>query len=194
MRFPAPDIETIEASAKELGLSIDGTPIKKWLDTLVEWNARMDLTAARSSDELLDLMLADAAILAARTPQGASVVDVGTGAGAPGLAMALLRPDLKVTLVEPLVKRVSFLRSIGARVKIERTRGEAVKGRFDVAVSRATLAPAQWLELGSKLADRVWVLLAREEPPAGAIEEDVSYTWPRTGAQRRAVRYSTTTV
>jgi hypothetical protein len=69
-----------------------------------------------------------------------------------------------------------------------------VKGRFDVAVSRATLAPAEWLALGSTLADKVWVLLAREEPPPGSIEEDVKYTWPRTGAQRRAVRYSSTTV
>ena len=80
--------------------------VQKWLDLLAEWNARMDLTAARTEDERIDLMLADALALAPRIAEGARVVDVGTGAGAPGLALALLRPDLETTLVEPLTKRV----------------------------------------------------------------------------------------
>jgi 16S rRNA (guanine527-N7)-methyltransferase len=83
-----------------------------WLDRLEEWNARVDLTAARSTEELVDLMLADAFVVAPRIPRGVRVVDVGSGAGAPGLAIALLRPDLPVTLVEPLGKRVAFLRTV----------------------------------------------------------------------------------
>jgi 16S rRNA (guanine527-N7)-methyltransferase len=166
-------------------------------------NHKMDLTAARGDDELVDLMLADALELAARLPEGARVVDVGSGAGAPGLPLAIARDDLEVTLVEPLQKRVSFLRvTVGAldwhgarKPKVARDRGEAVADRgerFDVAISRATLPPPAWLELGARLAPDVWVLIAQIEPPAGeglrAID-DIRYRWPLTGAQRRAVHY-----
>ena len=148
-------------------------------------------------------MLADALELAARIPERARVVDVGSGAGAPGLPLAILRDDLEVTLVEPLQKRVSFLRvAVGAlawpgdrKPKVVRDRGEAVADRgerFDVAISRATLPPPAWLELGARLAPEVWVLLAQIEAPtrAGlAITDDVRYRWPLTAAERRAVRY-----
>jgi 16S rRNA (guanine527-N7)-methyltransferase len=76
-----------------------------------------------------------------------------------------------------------------------RARGEAevrASTRFDVAISRATLAPPAWLELGRKLAPEVWVLLAREEPPTNegaTMTLDERYTWPLTQAARRAVRY-----
>jgi len=173
-----------------------------WLQRLQEWNARIDLTAARSPEELVDLMLADAVALTPHIPQDARVVDVGTGAGAPGLALALLRPDLRVTLVEPLGKRAAFLRTaLGAvsraDVTIERARGEAVEGRraWDVALSRATLPPPAWLALAVTLAapgGSVWALLAKDEPPSSAraeLAQDLSYTWPLTGATRRAVRY-----
>lgn len=175
--------------------------VRRWLDLLGQWNARIDLTAARGPDELHDLMIADAAVLAARIPEGVRVVDVGSGAGAPGLALAILRPDLKVTLVEPLKKRVAFLRTVigsldrrdvelvGERVEsVVAARGVS----WDVAISRATLAPAEWIPVGLSLAPSVWVLLAKDEPPvtaaARAVEEH-PYAWPLTKASRRAVRY-----
>lgn len=173
------------------------TTVFAWIDLVRTWNAKIDLTAARTEQELVDLLLADAAMLAARLPEGARLVDVGTGAGAPGLGVALLRPDVHATLVEPLQKRVAFLRTAqGAlalkNISVLRARGEelATKGTtFDVAVSRATLSPEDWLALGRQLAPSVWVLLARGEAPAGAIDEDVRYEWPLTRAERRAVRY-----
>jgi len=173
-----------------------------WLEKLRQWNARIDLTAARTDDELGDLMLADALVLAPRIAPGARVVDVGTGAGAPGLALALARPDLRVTLVEPLGKRAAFLRTVlgeagRADVAIERARGDKLAGRraWDVAVSRATLPPTEWLALGVTLAapgGDVWVLLANDAPPrdaGAALVEEVAYAWPLTGAARRAARY-----
>ena len=176
-------------------------PLARWLELLAEWNKRIDLTAARTEAELTDLMLADAQTLARNIGPSLRVVDVGTGAGAPGLPLALLRPDLELTLVEPLAKRTSFLRTVVGTigrtdVTILRERGEALAARspnaFDVAISRATLSPADWIPLALRLAPAAWALLAREEPPevAGArIDADVAYTWPATGAQRRAVRY-----
>ena len=103
------------AAAAALGATLDArtaSNVGTWLERLEEWNARIDLTAARSPEELVDLMLADALVLAPRIAADARVVDVGTGAGAPGLALALLRPDLRVTLVEPLGKRAAFLRTV----------------------------------------------------------------------------------
>jgi 16S rRNA (guanine527-N7)-methyltransferase len=179
-----------------------------WLTLLRQWNARIDLTAARSDAELEDLMLADAAVLATASigdalllPPAARVVDVGTGAGAPGLGLALLRPDLKVTLVEPLAKRVSFLRTVigtlgRTDIVVLRERGEDLakksSGAWDVAISRATLAPTTWVPLGLTLASSAWALLAKEAPPeiAGAtLTDDIDYAWPRPGAARRAARY-----
>ncbi|MEZ4444580.1 MAG: RsmG family class I SAM-dependent methyltransferase [Polyangiaceae bacterium] len=177
-----------------------------WLEGITAWNRRIDLTAARDEDELLDLMLADAVTIAEVLPRrepAQKVVDVGTGAGAPGLPLALLRPDLAVTLVEPLQKRVAFLRVTQGRLAqlggpsfaLQRGKGEAVRERFDVALSRATLAPPVWLALGARLAPQgeVLVLLAREpapEPPEGmALLDDHRYRWPRTGAERRLLRY-----
>ncbi len=193
--------------AASLGTELDATAqdhIAVWLARLREWNARTNLTAARSPEELVDLMLADALVLAQRIPQAARLVDVGAGAGAPGLALALVRRDLRITLVEPLGKRSSFLRTvIGAinrhDIAIERARGEAlsVEHAWDAAVSRATLPPSAWLDLGMKLVapgGTVWVLVAGEDPPTharAALECDHAYAWPLTGAPRRLLGYRT---
>jgi 16S rRNA (guanine527-N7)-methyltransferase len=195
----------VDRAATGLGASIDAasrTGVLAWLERLQEWNARIDLTAARSPEELVDLMLADALVLSGQVPRQARIVDVGTGAGAPGLALALLRPDLVVTLVEPVGKRAAFLRTaLGAAgradVTIDRVRGEALASRraWDVALSRATLGPQTWLDLAVTLAapgGSVWVLLAKDDAPVNPrarAQEDLAYTWPLTGAARRAVRY-----
>jgi 16S rRNA (guanine527-N7)-methyltransferase len=176
--------------------------VAAWVLAISEANRRIDLTAARDEAELVDLMVADACVLARVIGPGARVVDVGSGAGAPGLGLALLRPDLRLTLVEPLEKRVTFLRTtIGtlyagrAREEVPavvRARGEAVVGRaFDVAISRATLAPEDWLALGLQLAPEVYVLLAQADPPVhpdGTVTLDERYVWPGTGASRRLLR------
>jgi 16S rRNA (guanine527-N7)-methyltransferase len=184
------------------------TSIILWLDLLATWNAKVDLTAARSAEELVDLMLADAVVLARHESPGASVVDVGSGAGGPGLALALLRPDIGMTLVEPLAKRVSFLRTVlghfsavpnaAKTVRVVRAKGEDLAARgevFDTAVARATLPPAAWLDLGGRMVrpgGAVWVLLAREpapETPEWKIDTEDRYTWPLTGVERRVLRY-----
>jgi len=172
-----------------------------FLDLVVTWNAKLDLTAARDPDQLCDLFLADAVRIANTHSEnhGEHWVDVGSGAGAPGLPLALLMPDEQWTLVEPQQKRVAFLRTaLGTleldHVRVERARSDALPDAgFDVAISRATLAPDAWLAEGARLARRsVWLLLARAEPPAHAglsVDRDVSYDWPLTHAPRRALRF-----
>jgi 16S rRNA (guanine527-N7)-methyltransferase len=179
------------------------------LDQVVTWNARIDLTAARNERELVDLYLADALVLAVhgvalRTgPAAESWIDVGSGAGAPGLVLSLLRPELALTLVEPRKKRVAFLRTAvgGASIArpctiIDGRSDEVPDGGHDVAVSRATFAPAEWLAEGARLARRtVWVLIARAEPPAltgWQLSRQVDYEWPLTGVARQALAFTRT--
>ncbi|HEV8245010.1 MAG TPA: RsmG family class I SAM-dependent methyltransferase, partial [Polyangiaceae bacterium] len=124
---------------------------------------------------------------------------IGAGAGAPGLVLALLAPELTLTLVEPRQKRVAFLRTalstLGrSDVRVERRRSQDLASKSaHIAVARATLPPSEWLPEGARLATQgVWVLLAREQPPvlAGyAPDREVEYVWPLAGAARRAVRY-----
>ncbi len=199
-----PRAEAIALVARALDAPVpDGASaaLETWLAQMAIWNKQVDLTAARSTDELTDLMLADGLLLAKHVPRGATVVDVGTGAGAPGLALALARPDLRVTLVEPLAKRVAFLRTVLAAVKREdvgllRMKVDDLRTRFDVTIARATFPPAEWLARSLDLISipngSTWVLLAKEPPPEdpdARLVEDIAYTWPRTGAARRAVRY-----
>jgi 16S rRNA (guanine527-N7)-methyltransferase len=200
----------LEASSREgaSGRAEAVERIARWITDVAEWNRRVDLTAARNERELVDLLVADAASLASRIDSGASLVDVGTGAGAPGLALAALRPDLRVTLVEPLQKRAALLRITvgkwrersGGGIEVVQQHGDelvAAARTFDLALSRATLPPPKWLALGAHLAPMgdVWVLLAREPDPVLAgwqVVEAIDYAWPLTGARRRAVRYRAT--
>lgn len=174
----------------------------RYLDLLVTWNERLDLTAARHEDELVDLFVADAALLARFAQSELETepwVDVGSGAGAPGLTLKLMRPGLPIQLVEPKSKRVTFLRtaqgSLGLQgLLVRREHAEALPAACaSWAVSRATLAPGLWLQEGARVATRgVWVLLAQGEAPTHPgwrADVDVTYSWALTGVARRALRF-----
>lgn len=178
---------------------VDG--LSALLDRVVEWNQRADLTAARTREELVDLYVADAACLASTVDPSARErwIDVGSGAGAPAVPLALLRPNIELELIEPRSKRVAFLRTLVGvlgvtNVVVTRARSDEIDdGRASVAMSRATLPPEQWLAEGARLAERsVWVLLARERAPNVAgwqSARDLTYRWPLTNVQRRAIEY-----
>lgn len=91
-------------------------------------------------------------------PHGASVADVGSGAGLPGLVLAAARPDLAVTLIEPMERRTAWLEEERDRlglgnVEVERSRAEeAARGRFDVVTARAVGALASLLPITAPLA------------------------------------------
>jgi 16S rRNA (guanine527-N7)-methyltransferase len=107
-----------------------------YLALLQDWNRRTNLTGARTPEEQVATIVAPALPIAPLLAAG-PVLDVGSGNGSPGLVVALLRPDLEVTLIEPRAKRWAFLRE-AARAA----------GRPDVAVFRGrhqdwTGAPAQ---------------------------------------------------
>lgn len=102
------------------------------------------LIGPREVARLWDRHLINCAVLGDAIPQGATVCDIGSGAGLPGLVLAIARPDLQVTLVEPLLRRTTYLEGIVERLGLEhvtvtRGRAESLHGRerYDVVTSRA---------------------------------------------------------
>ncbi len=105
------------------------------------------LIGPRETPRLWERHLLNCAVVAEVVPRDATVCDLGSGAGLPGLVLAIVRPDLRITLVEPLTRRTTFLEEVVAdlgleRVSVVRARAEELHGtaRFDVVTSRA-LAP-----------------------------------------------------
>lgn len=178
-----------------------------------EWNQHLDLTAASGPAEIAEILVADALVLARRASHATllhdaeSLLDVGSGAGGPALALAILREDLTVSLLEPKGKRVAFLRTVigsldlAPRVRAHEGRVEPRKPVLPAALSaspptvssaRATFEPRVWADVGLALAPATLILLAQEpapEPtPPIAIEASVAYALPFKGAARRIVR------
>src|SRR5436853_71284 len=85
--------------------------LHRFYELLLVWNRQINLTGARSLDELLSEHLPDSFALSRLVPQSASVADVGSGGGLPAIPFALLRPDASLTLFETRAKRVAFLRT-----------------------------------------------------------------------------------
>jgi 16S rRNA (guanine527-N7)-methyltransferase len=164
----ADELRTLSAS---WGIPSDGGSVESLLEyanLLVSWNARINLTGARSAAAVVAEHFPDAFALARHLDRPGRVIDVGSGGGLPALPLALLRPALTLTLVEPIAKKGAFLRTairelrLGARVNLEARRAEElVPGDYDAAMSRATFAPEDWAELGRRLVGpggRVYVL------------------------------------
>ena len=110
--------------------------------TAVEWG----LLGPREAERLWDRHVLNSAALSELIAADSAVADVGSGAGLPGIPLAIVRPDLRVTLIEPLLRRSTFLTQaveelqISDRVEVVRSRAEDHQQTYDVVVARA-LAP-----------------------------------------------------
>lgn len=191
--------DAIRAVCADAGLrEVQGWPA--YLDLARDWAARTDLTSATSTVELAEVLFLDAAhLIAARWIRPATrITDVGAGVGAPLLPILLAEPSIRGTLVEPRRIRATFLRTAIGTLRLEgratvverRVNPEApsVEGSpFDVALSRATFSPEQWLPIGAQLASEVWVLTAGTEvTPTKRLRlaRRLDYAVPSTGAPR----------
>jgi 16S rRNA (guanine527-N7)-methyltransferase len=117
---------------------------ERYAELLVTEGVVRGLIGPREGPRLWDRHLLNCAVLGELVPTGVTVCDVGSGAGLPGLVLAIARPDLTVTLVEPLLRRTTFLEEVVSdlgldRVDVYRGRAEALHGvrTFDVVTSRA---------------------------------------------------------
>jgi 16S rRNA G527 N7-methylase RsmG len=111
------------------------------------WNRRLNLTRILDEQEAAVRHFGEAAFLARWLPPGRlRVADVGSGAGFPGMPLAVLRPECQVTLIESHRRKAVFLREASrgfSNVRVVAERAESVSGTFDWAVSRAVA----WVEL-----------------------------------------------
>ena len=120
---------------------------RRYYELLTEWNRVMNLTAISGEEDTARLHFLDCAALAELTElRGKRVIDVGTGAGFPGLVLKILCPEMELTLLDSLDKRVKFLRTVCAELGFEDVRclharaEEApaeLRQSFDLACSRA---------------------------------------------------------
>jgi 16S rRNA (guanine527-N7)-methyltransferase len=175
--------------AQQLGVAIPASsyePLALYASLVLEWGARINLTGARTAAALADDHLADALALLPHLPPGPfRFVDVGAGAGLPGVVIALLRPDASGVLLEPTRKKHSFLahviRALALSGRLE-ARGERLEqhllecggGAYRVALSRAVWSASEWLLLGEPLLMPGGMLLGVEgstpgELPPGAV-------------------------
>ncbi len=120
-----------------------------YVDLLASAGVERGLIGPREVPRLWERHVLNCVVVVPRVPMGASVADVGSGAGLPGLVWAIARPDLTVTLIEPLLRRTVFLEeaveTLGlAHVRVLRSRAEDVDERFDVVTARA-VAPLEKL-------------------------------------------------
>lgn len=119
---------------------------ERYAEHLATSGVERGLIGPREVERIWDRHVLNCAVVAELVPEGARLVDVGSGAGLPGIPLALARPDLRVVLVEPLARRVSWLREViedlDLAVEVERGRAEepGVRRRWegaDVATARA---------------------------------------------------------
>jgi 16S rRNA (guanine527-N7)-methyltransferase len=132
------------------------------------------LIGPREAPRLWDRHLLNSAVLGEAIPQGSTVCDIGSGAGLPGLVVAIARPDLSITLVEPLLRRTTFLGEVVealslTNVEVVRGRADALHGSrtFDVVTSRAVAPLDRLLEWSMPLVAPAGALVAMKGSNVG---------------------------
>ncbi len=135
------------------------TFVQRYKEHLHRWNKTHNLTGAKDSNTL-DSFIYDAIFPISFLPKVDSLMDIGTGAGFPGMILAFGLPDTHITLVEPLMKRASFLQFIKADLKLSNV--TVIKKRieqmqpsiFDLITSRAVTDTKMLLELSRNFRDK----------------------------------------
>ncbi len=133
------------------------------------------LIGPREGDRIWDRHIFNCLPVTQLLPQGASLFDIGSGAGLPGIVIALARPDLTVTLIEPLERRVEFLKEATAGLDIEVIRGRAqdVKKTADFVTARAVAPLEKLKKISWHMVKTGGALLAMKGESAAAEMEGV---------------------
>ncbi len=144
-------IEKINTQAQKLGINISNEQAEKfylYTNMLLEWNEKINLTAITEQNEIIQKHFIDSLTINKYVNESASIIDVGTGAGFPGIPLKIVREDISVTLLDALNKRINFLNevieqneltnieTIHARAE-EAGKNKALRESFDIATSRA---------------------------------------------------------
>ncbi|WP_101697457.1 16S rRNA (guanine(527)-N(7))-methyltransferase RsmG [Clostridium minihomine] len=141
-------IET--AAAYDILISAEqAQAFQTYMELLLEWNEKINLTAITEPEQVVEKHFLDSLLLikAVEIPEGARLIDVGTGAGFPGIPLLLYRPDIRLTLLDSLQKRLNFLKEVCDRLGLsaqliharaeEGSRQPKLRDGFDLACARA---------------------------------------------------------
>ena len=194
----------LQTGLAELGLAPGAQACECLLDyveVLARWNAVYNLTAVRDPGEMIERHLLDSLTVAPYV-RGDSLADLGSGAGLPGIPLAILAPERQHVLIDSNGKKTRFLReavrTLGlANVRVEQARVEDARGHYDCITARAFATLGEMLTRGGHLlaADGVWLalkgLLKMDEIlgiPAGFVVAEVKPLHvPGLGAARHVV-------
>ncbi|MBI3182871.1 MAG: 16S rRNA (guanine(527)-N(7))-methyltransferase RsmG [Myxococcales bacterium] len=207
--------ERLQAGAGALGLEFSDEAAARLVWLLLEvlrWNRKVNLTAISDPLEGVEKHLLDSLAILPELEGVRSLLDIGAGAGFPGLPAKLVRPDLELTLLEASAKKVGFLKHALAQLRLEGAR--AVQGRAkgepeaervprcEAVVSRALAEPSAWLPLAAPYAlpnGRVLTMLGRAPPKSElaqlgraaslALVSLRGYRLPFSGAERAVARF-----
>ena len=196
----------LASGLEALGLSAPGALVTKLLDyvaLIAKWNRVYNLTAVRDPGEMIGLHVLDSLAVLPHLP-GRTLLDVGSGAGLPGIPLAIARPDLEVTLLDSNQKKTSFQQQAAielglTNVRTVNARAESweTQQRFDVVISRAFSEIADFVSAAGRLAADGGVLLAMKGvyphdelarmPMAYRTRAVVPLTVPGVAAERHLV-------
>ncbi len=210
----APFAETLEQGARALGVALDGPArekLERYADRLLAWNRKVNLTAITDPAELAEKHLVDSLALVPELRGAATLLDIGSGAGLPGIPLAIALPSLEVTCCDTVAKKVAFVKAVSAELDV-RVRGVVARAEgqpereglplAEVVVSRAFADPGRWLPLAVHYLSpggRVLATLGREVDEealrgagaeAGLVLLGVRrLALPRSGAQRAVATF-----
>ena len=143
--------EKLKKMLKELEIEIENHQLDQfyeYMNFLLEWNEKINLTAITEQDEILLKHFVDSLTILKYLKPEEKIVDIGTGAGFPGIPLAILKEDNHFTLVDSLNKRINFLNDVKEKIALENVttlhlraeefgQSKIYREKFDVAVSRA---------------------------------------------------------
>jgi len=170
--------QLLRSGAAALGVSLSDLHCERLLAygaLILKWNKVYNLTALRDPGTVLTHHLLDSlsviAPLARQCPDSASLLDVGAGAGLPGVVIAILRDDIQVTCLDAVAKKAAFIQQVASELRLKNLRGlharvESLNGSYQVISSRAFASLSDFV-LGSKqlLAEEgVWMAMKGKLP------------------------------
>lgn len=207
-------VERLEAGLAAYDVRVSGEAagsLSRLADELLRWNVKVNLTAITAPEEVLEKHVIDSLAILPELAGSRQVLDLGAGAGFPGLPLAVVKPELGVVLVDAVAKKVGFMKSAIATLRLAprvralhvRAEGDAEAEGLsgaDTLVSRAFMEPEGWLALASRYVvpgGRVVAMLGKalSADEASAIGgrhharllSERRYTLPFSGADRQVV-------
>jgi len=143
--------EKLKEISKEINIDVNEQQLdqfKKYMDLLLEWNEKINLTAITDEDEVILKHFVDSMTVLKHIDEGDSIVDVGTGAGFPGIPVSIAKINVNVTLVDSLNKRINFLQEVISEINLtnikaihsraeEFGQNKEHREKYDISVSRA---------------------------------------------------------